>query len=274
LPYAGFVYWLKDGFWRTQRFGGAVAAIDGRSGKEWTYAQLGEDAARIQAALPQPGRKTLGLLLAGNRYESLAAYVAALNANTALIVLDSSLNVELLGEFLSAYRPDWLFSADPEFAAPGYRKCPSEMPGLFLADKANGNAEDIGIHPDLALLLNTSGSTGSPKLVRLTLSNLASNADSIARFLNLTPAERPITSLPMSYSYGLSVIGSHLQAGAAIVLTEDGVLRREFWTPSTATPAHRVAGVPYTYRMLVQTGLLTQKGASASDFDAGGRETR
>ena len=256
------------GFWRTQRFGGAVAALDGRSGTEWTYAQLGEDAARIQASLPRPGRKTLGVLLANNRYQCLAAYVAALNADTALIVLDASLNVELLGEFLSAYRPDWLFSDDPEFGIAGYRQSPSGMPRLRLNDRA----EDIGIHPDLALLLTTSGSTGSPKLVRLTLSNLASNADSIARFLNLTPAERPITSLPLSYSYGLSVIASHLQAGAAIVFTEDGVLRREFWDTIDRYACTSFAGVPYTYQMLVQTGLLNQKGASLRTLtQAGGK---
>lgn len=131
---------------------------------------------------------------------------------------------------------------------------------------------DLEIHPDLSLLLSTSGSTGSAKLVRLTRANLAANASSIAEYLGLTPAERPITSLPMPYSYGLSVINSHLHAGAAIVLSEDGVLRREFWDAVDRYRCTSFAGVPYTYQLLLQAGLLATKGASLKTLtQAGGR---
>src|ERR1700686_2758410 len=104
--------------------------------------------------------------------------------------------------------------------------------------------QEMEIHPDLALLLNTSGSTGSPKLVRLTLRNLQANAESIAEYLQLTSGERPITSLPISYSYGLSVINSHLYAGATIVFTQDPVLRREFWDTVDRYGCTSFAGVP------------------------------
>ena len=85
------------------------------------------------------------------------------------------------------------------------------------------------IHNDLGLLLSTSGTTGSPKLVRLSYKNLQSNAESIGQYLNITAKEKPITSLPMSYSYGLSVINSHLLKGAEIVLTNQSIVLRDFW---------------------------------------------
>jgi long-chain acyl-CoA synthetase len=112
------------------------------------------------------------------------------------------------------------------------------------------------------LLLNTSGSTGSPKLVRLSGDNLQANAVSIASYLNLNEGEKPITSLPMAYSYGLSVINSHLLAGAMLVLSEHGVLRREFWDSVDRYGCTSFAGVPYTYQMLLQTGLLQKRGAT------------
>lgn len=255
-------------FWKVDRFGEAPAAIDARSGKQWNYAELRADAARIRAALPQLGRKSLGLLIAQNCYECLAAYLAALNAGSAVILLDASLNAELLRDFLLTYRPDWVFTAQPELELAGYQKSASRELGLL----ENLDSQEMEIHPDLALLLSTSGSTGSPKLVRLTLNNLAANANSIAQYLQLTPQERPITSLPMSYSYGLSVINSHLHAGATIVLTEDGVLRREFWDAIDRYGCTSFAGVPYTYQMLLQTGLLNKKGASLKMLtQAGGR---
>jgi len=257
------------GFWRIKQPEGALAAVDARSGRKWSYAALRDDSARIQAALPCPGRKSLGLVLAQNRYECLTVYLAALNADTAIILLDAGLNSVLLRDFVEAYRPDWVYTGQLESDfADGYRRIGTGESCLFEREQP----QDIKIHPDLALLLNTSGSTGSQKLVRLSLRNLAANADSIAEYLQLTPEERPITSLPLSYSYGLSVVNSHLQAGAAIVFTEDGVLRREFWDAVDRYACTSFAGVPYTYQLLLQAGLLNKKGASLKMLtQAGGK---
>lgn len=246
----------------------ATAAIDARTGTQWTYAMLRADVSRIQAAFPSLGRKSLGLMLAQNRYECLAAYLAALNAGSALILLDATLNASLLQNFLETYKPDWIFALQPNPEIAGYRESPSKEPGLLVAERTH----DLDIHPDLALLLNTSGSTGSPKLVRLTLTNLDANANSIAQYLQLTSTERPITSLPMPYSYGLSVINSHLSVGASIVFTEDGVLRREFWDGIDRYSCTSFAGVPYTYQLLLQAGLLTKRGGSLKTLtQAGGK---
>lgn len=254
------------GFWNVERFGESVAAIDSRSGQTWTYDDLARDAAAICSVLPRLGRKSLGLLLASNRYESVVSYIAALKADAASILLDEALNAALLEDFIAAYRPDWILSSDPERNVPGYSR--AAIPRLLVRD-APDSAE---IHPDLALMLSTSGSTGSPKLVRLTRRNLTSNAEAIAGYLNLASEERPITALPMAYSYGLSVIGSHLSVGASIVLTEDGVLRREFWDAVDRYKCSSFAGVPYTYQMLLQAGLLKTKGSSLRTLtQAGGR---
>ena len=89
--------------------------------------------------------------------------------------------------------------------------------------------KDVDLPDNLALLLTTSGSTGSPKLVRLSKENILENAKSIAQYLDIDQNERAITSLPMHYSYGLSVINSHLISGATILLTEDSYIQRDFW---------------------------------------------
>ena len=256
-------------FWNLRESDDALAAIDARTGREWSYAQLSRDAQRIGEALPRVHRKSLGVLLAQHRYECLAAYLAALRSgSSAVILLDATLHPELLRAFLEEYRPDWIFTMRTELEFAGYRHGASGEPGLL----ENEHPQEIEIHPDLALLLSTSGSTGSPKLVRLTLRNLEANAVSIAQYLELTSKERPITSLPMPYSYGLSVINSHLHAGAAIVLTEDGVLRREFWDAVDRYGCTSFAGVPYTYQLLLRAGLLAKKGASLKTLtQAGGR---
>ena len=101
------------------------------------------------------------------------------------------------------------------------------------------------IHPDLARLLTTSGSTGSPKFVRQSYKNVKSNAEAIAQYLGITSADRPITTMPMSYSYGLSIINSHLLKGAAIILTDATLMDRRFWEEFRINKATTFGGVPY-----------------------------
>jgi long-chain acyl-CoA synthetase len=106
------------------------------------------------------------------------------------------------------------------------------------------------LHDELALLFTTSGSTGSPKLVRISYENINSNAEAIAEYLSLSENERPITVLPMNYSYGLSIINSHLVKGATILLTARSIMEKEFWAFLKKEKATSFSGVPYTYEML------------------------
>lgn len=116
------------------------------------------------------------------------------------------------------------------------------------------HADDL--HPDLAVMLSTSGSTGSPKLVRLSHDNLTSNARSIVEYLKITPGDRAITSLPFHYCYGLSVLTSHLTAGAGVALTDLSVADECFWDLAIRSRATSFAGVPYTFDLLDNSGFI------------------
>ena len=115
------------------------------------------------------------------------------------------------------------------------------------------------LHPELALLLATSGSTGSPKLVRLSRRNLESNAVSIMEYLKLTESERAITCLPMQYTYGLSVMNSHFQAGACVLLTTCSVVQQQFWDYFKSAEGTSLVGVPYTYELFRRLHLFDDR---------------
>ncbi|MEQ1874553.1 MAG: AMP-binding protein [Ilumatobacteraceae bacterium] len=126
---------------------------------------------------------------------------------------------------------------------------------VAMADSEGTNverfdAETHELHPDLALLLSTSGSTGSPKLVRLSYKNVASNAGAIAEYLSLTQGDRAITSLPLHYCYGLSVLHSHLVVGASVVLTNASVVDPCFRYSLEHFEVTNFAGVPHTFELL------------------------
>jgi acyl-CoA synthetase (AMP-forming)/AMP-acid ligase II len=111
------------------------------------------------------------------------------------------------------------------------------------------------LHDDLALLLSTSGSTGSPKLVRLSYANLAANSTVIADYLGIVETDRAATTLPMAYSYGLSVVHSHLLRGAGLILTDQSVVDGEFWELFRRHRGTTFAGVPYTFELLERAGF-------------------
>lgn len=245
---------MASNFWQVEHPSQNPAVIIAQTGHQKTYGELRTDVERAAKAISAFPRNSLGMLLAENKYECLVVYLAALQARRALLLTDSTINPALLQQLVNNYHPDFIYSCT-QHSLPGYV---NRENGLNLYTREVPHP--VGIHELLALLLNTSGSTGSPKLVRLSLTNLEANAESIASYLSLSRAERPITSLPMSYSYGLSVINSHLLAGACLVLTDHGVLRREFWDAVDAYGCTSLAGVPYTYQMLLKTGLVTQRG--------------
>jgi len=110
------------------------------------------------------------------------------------------------------------------------------------------------LHPDLRLLLSTSGSTGSPKLVRLSATNVDANATAIASYLGLGPDDVALTTLPLDYCYGLSVLHSHLVAGASLVLDDRSVTDPALWARARAEGVTSFAGVPYTFDLLGAAG--------------------
>ncbi|BBH65816.1 AMP-dependent acyl-CoA synthetase [Actinoplanes sp. OR16] len=128
------------------------------------------------------------------------------------------------------------------------------------------------VHPDLALLLTTSGSTGSPKLVRLSRSAVFANAGQVAESLGITGDDVAVTTLPLFYSYGLSVLHSHLLKGATVVLERTGIMQRDFWSAVDEHGVTSMALVPYQFEMLRRLRFDPAKHPSLRTItQAGGR---
>lgn len=231
------------------------ALIDGATGDVVSFRDLvdrGRDVYR-----PMKGRKELVFLLARNDLFSAESYAGALDSGHAVALLDAQASGSATAEILAAYRPRWV--AGP--AGTGERLGGEGLPvdALFSAEGGElirlGAGSDEPVHPELAVLLATSGTTGSKKLVRLSATNIESNARSIAESLGLGPDERPISSLPFHYCFGLSVLNSHWFAGAAVVVSGESVMQRSFWEQFESQACTSLAGVPYTYQLLERIGF-------------------
>lgn len=188
--------------------------------------------------------------LCSNTVGSVIGYIGCLNNRKPALLLDSEINKDSLDGLLNSYKPSYIWvqkEREIKFKA----KSLIETRGYILYKiEVSDSSENFIINKDLALCLTTSGSTGSPKLVRLSQKNLLSNAESISEYLNIKKSDRPITSLPMHYSFGMSVINSHLIMGATILMTDKSIMQKEFWDFLKNGKATSISGVPYTYEML------------------------
>lgn len=126
-------------------------------------------------------------------------------------------------------------------------------PGAAPEVRRTASAHDL--HPELALLLSTSGSTGSPKLVRLSEANLDANTAQVRAALGVRADDVAALTLPLSYCYGLSVLTTHLAAGASVLLTDHSVVDECFWDRARGAGVTTLAGVPHTFELLERSGF-------------------
>ena len=191
-------------------------------------------------------------ILCENLLGSFVGYVACMTKHIPSVLLDGSKDLELVEKLIAIYHPEYLWMPTRRVREIGGRTIYQygDFSLQMMRYKDDFDKCTKSINPDLLLCLTTSGSTGSPKLVRLSLENLKSNAESIAEYLQINENERPVTTLPMYYSFGMSVINSHLIKGATILLTDQPVTQRTFWSFIKEQKATSMAGVPYTYEML------------------------
>lgn len=236
---------------RLECYGDAIAVVS-ENGERITYAELAAKADDFASQLGSTAR--LLIIEAKNQLSPLVAYLGALRHGHPVILAAADSGSQL-DRIIEIYRPDvrvyetskgWVTDASP----------PRER----------------NIHPDLAVLLSTSGSTGAAKLVRLDHAAIDANARSIAEYLRITSDDRAISTLPIHYSYGLSVVSSHLASGAALLLTDSSVKDEGFWSFFDAEAATSLAGVPFTYDILERIGFRqTEHPSLRTMTQAGGR---
>lgn len=229
-----------DAFWqRSPLAGERIALLDGRTSESLSYQYVFEAVRRAAEPL-QGSRKKLALLYVNNDVGCLLCYLTLLRAGYAIWPWSHDRRSARDQELIERYRPDAIvWRGDPEL--PVEDTDFSKRQALFGYTLLERRLPAEPLHEDLALLLPTSGSTGNPRLVRLSYGNVASNAAQIVQALRIEPDERWLASLPFHYVFGLSVVHSVLEAGATLVLGEKTMMQQGYWQ---ICKEHGVTGLP------------------------------
>ena len=226
---------------------GATALIS-EDGRTTSFQALAAEADAFGFLL---SRRALVFILADSCIPAVLGYLGCLRARCPALLLARDIHPDLLSNLIAIYQPHFLWlprERASQFAGG------TERYGVGSYVLFDRGAEPLEVYGELVLLVTTSGSTGSPKLVRLSYGNLAANAGAIATYLAIGAEDRAITTLPVNYVYGLSVVNSHLHAGASIVLSTGSLTEKRFWELLKAERATTFAGVPYTFELLHRLG--------------------
>ncbi len=107
-----------------------------------------------------------------------------------------------------------------------------------------------GVNSKIKLLLMTSGTLSMPKFAKISLENIIANTKSIVASLPISHLHTTITTLPMNYAYGLSILNSHLFSRAKVLMTNHSVLDKEFWHLIKEFKVSSFGGVPKQYEII------------------------
>ncbi len=223
------------------RFGSRTAMVCD-DGTRYTFQALEQQAARFAELVYTPERR-VAFLVSNNVEQTVWGYVGFMKAGVAPLMVGSKTTPELFRSLLDRYHPTWVWAEESFFCEnPQYRHGDYVLSRLDYAP--------YPIHPELATMLTTSGSTGSPKCVRQSYSNIEFSNESGIEAFSLTENDSFITTLPLNYCYSLNLMQMHLLSGAKLIMNRAGVMSRDFWNLLREERATGFAGVTFTYEVL------------------------
>ena len=214
--------------------------------RQLSYVEVDETCKQLEQVLPN--KKQLILVFAKINIETIIGYLSFLHSNNAFIMLDASIDNELSNNIINEYKPNFIWEE--------IQKDKNYIYTYGCYGLRENNPDNITLYPELSLMLSTSGTTGSPKMVKLTKKNLYSNCHSIVEYLKIDSTHRAITNLPLYYSYGISILNTHLNQGASIVVTDKSIMSKEFWEIFKKYEVTTLNGVPYNYEIFRRIGLM------------------
>ena len=216
-----------------------LALIDNEGGRV-TYGKLAKLMTTVGAKV-EP--RSLVFMLCKNTVGSMVGYLGFVEHEAVPVTLSAKINNDLLKNLLSIYMPAYMWCPAEDANRFGYEKV-FECNGYSLLKTGN---EIYPLNNKLQLCMTTSGSTGSPKLVRYKKGNLEANAKNVAIAFGWTEDERPICDLGMQYTMGLNVINTHLYVGATLLLTTYNLMSGDFWDYIKKERGTNFTGVPFSY---------------------------
>ena len=259
-------------FQNIEKFKNETALIND-AGKKFTYRKISSHSKEISKIIKP---RSLVLLISENSIGSVISYISLIKNDCVVIIIDVKTSADNVLELFKKYKPNFIFFPQNWTNLQKFRNC-SFLTSFLNYDVICNNVQNkFKINPELSMLLTTSGSMGSPKLVRLSKKNLFENTNSIRDYLKINHKKRSITTMPTSYSFMISIINSYIENGASIYVTKLSIMQKKFWDNYNLYKITSFSGVPYIFETIIKLGVkkifidsleeITQAGGKLSNI--------
>ncbi|NED99844.1 AMP-binding protein [Phytoactinopolyspora halotolerans] len=262
---------------------GEQPALVLEDGRTLSHRELVRLVDRVGLLLPAE-RKCLVALLGDREMGTVLGYLAGLRCGHAVAWFGAAADRGRRASLVNRYAPEVVIGPEPDIAAvvaddfPGaYRRLDAGI-GVGADRIRIAVAHDVTAHPEVApgtsLVLLTSGSESGGRAVRLSAKSIAANCRGVQEALRIDTRSRAATSLPLFYTYGLSVLNSHLSAGATVLLTAAPATGIGFWNLFAAAGCDTFAGVPAHFDWFARSRLPWDDVASLRSMTVSGGRLR
>lgn len=229
-----------------------ILAVDNRE-TSVTYGEMADIASQIEDSIQ---KRSVAFILCDNSVGALTAYISSVANDVVPLLLNSEIDKKLLGNLLSVYEPAYIWQSSEKDRISPEHEAVLEIKNFTLYKTG---VKPYPLNDALELLLTTSGSTGSPKLVRYKKGNLEANAKNVALAFGWTENERPLCDLAMNYTMGLNVINTHIYVGATVCLTNDNIMTGEYWDYIKKEEITNITNVPFGYELMLKLRFTRMK---------------
>ena len=217
-------------------------------GKILSYNDVVNECGLILNKTETNNKKSLVFMLAENSEEFIFAYLSFFNKKFSQMLIDPKIDSLLLSKLINNYQPDFIFyRTNKPLDLKNYSEIYKKRD--FKIVKIN-SSKQFKINKNLALLLSTSGSTGSKKFAKISYANIKDNTKNIIKYLKIKPDHLTITTMPPYYTFGLSIINTHLYIGGSILINNLNIFDKNFWRLIKEKKVNSFGGVPYFYEIL------------------------
>lgn len=239
-----------------------IAAIDDQE-KQISYGELLEFSTKLEKSIKT---RSIVFHFSENSVASLSFYVACMQIKAVPLLLSPQTDIGLITDLIEKYQPNYIIA--PQRICHYFQGEVLNETDDYKLIKLSDTLHQLYDH--LSLVLPTSGSTGSPKLVRHSYHNLESSSQSVSALFDLNKYDKAFLFLPMYYTMGLSVINSHLRVGATLLLVKSAMTDADFWKVLKTSNPTNITGVPYSFEILKKLRFFRMQFPSLKFITQGG----
>ena len=215
---------------------GSGPALLSEDGVSISYDCIVEMADQFAKEIPE---NSLVAVNAENSFEFVVVYLSALRNHFTLLILPKKIGKDEQSKIFKDFKVN-IHAILESFNARSTVMKISKIK-IYKTD---------GVNSKIKLLLMTSGTLSMPKFAKISLENVIENTKSIISSLPISPFHTTVTSLPMNYAYGISILNSHLFSKAQVLMTNHSVLDKKFWHLINEFKVSSFGGVPKQYEII------------------------